>query len=76
MMATTVGAAKRQSDFNIWFTDLEASNHFSPFKSLFQTFHKLDKPTTIETAEGTAIGTAKGTITLTVIGESNAETEL
>ena len=76
MMATTVGAAKRQSDPSIWFTDSGASDHFSPFKDLFQTFHKLDKPTMIETAEGTAIGTAKGTITLTVIGENNAETEL
>ena len=76
MMATMVGAAKRQPDPNFWFTDSGASDHFSPFKSLFQTFPKLDKPTTIETAEGTAIGTAKGTITLTVIGESNAETEL
>ena len=76
MMATTVDAAKRQSDPSVWFTDSGASDHFSPFKDLFQTFHKLDKPTMIETAEGTAIGTAKGSITLTVIGDNNMETEL
>src|SRR5579859_7934417 len=76
MMATTVDAAKRQSDPSVWFTDSGASDHFSPFKDLFQTFHKLDKPTMIETAEGTAIGTAKGFITLTVIGDNNMKTEL
>lgn len=76
MMAITVGATKRQSDPIIWCTDSGAWDHLSPFKDLFQTFHKLDKLTMIETAEGIAIGTVKGTITLMVIGENNMETEL
>jgi hypothetical protein len=57
LMATTtsVTTPKRQSGPRIWFTDLGALDHFSPHKDLFSTFRRLDEPTFIETAEGTAI---------------------
>src|SRR5271169_3570604 len=78
MMATmgTVAAPKRQSGPHIWYTDSGASDHFSPHRDLFGTFHKLDEPMVIETAEGTAIGTGIGTITITVLSENDIEMEL
>ena len=78
LMATTTSVAmpKRQSGPNIWFTDSGASDHFSPHRELFSTFRKLDEPIFIETAEGTAIGTGTGTITLVVLGKDDIETEL
>jgi ribosomal protein L12E/L44/L45/RPP1/RPP2 len=75
-MTATVRSSKRQSSPNDWYTDSGASDHFSPFKQLFETFEELDEPTEIETAEGIAIGTAKGTVIVTVIGEGDVETEL
>src|SRR5579859_8093398 len=77
-MATTTSAAvpKRQSGPHIWFTDSGASDHFSPHRDLFETFHKLDEPMVIETAEGTAIGTDIGTITLTVLSGNDMEMDL
>src|SRR5216117_1709946 len=77
-MATTTSVAmpKRQSGPNIWFTDSGASDHFSPHRELFSTFRKLYEPTVIETAEGTAIGTGTGNITLVVLGKNDIETEL
>src|SRR5947207_12131131 len=47
LMATTTNVAmpKRQSGPHIWFTDSGASDHFSPHRELFSTFHKLDEPT-------------------------------
>ena len=77
-MATTTSAAvpKRQSGPHIWFTDSGASDHFSPHRELFSTFRKLEEPISIETAEGTAIGTGMGTITITVLGKDDIETEL
>jgi hypothetical protein len=74
MMATM--RSKGKSDSSIWYTDSGASDHFSPYKELFQTFHIFKEPAEIETAEGTATGTAKGTIRITVIGGDNKETEL
>src|SRR5579859_5625266 len=65
-----------QSGRQVWFTDSGASDHFSPHRSLFETFRMLDKPIPIETAQGTAIGTGMGTITLTVLGKSDIETDL
>ena len=44
-----------------------ASDHFSPFKHLFKTFHSLKEPSVTETAEWTAIGTATRTNLLTVV---------
>src|SRR5579859_5308100 len=78
LMATTTSAAvpKRQSGPHIWFTDSGASDHFSPHRDLFETFHKLEKPICIETAEGTAIGVGVGSITLTVLGKDDLETDL
>jgi hypothetical protein len=78
LMATTtsVTTPKRQSGPNIWFTDSGASDHFSPYRDLFSTFRKLDEPTFIDTADGTAMGTGIGTITLTVLGKDDVETEL
>src|SRR5271169_5415757 len=78
LMATTTSAAvpKRQSGPHIWFTDSGASDHFSPHRDLFTTFRKLEEPIAIETAEGRAIGTGIGTITITVIGEGDTETIL
>ena len=67
---------KRQSGPHIWFTDSGASDHFSPHREPLQTFRKLDEPISIETAEGTAIGTGMGTITITVLGKDDIETEL
>ena len=78
MMATATSptSPKRLSGPQVWFTDSGASDHFSPHRSLFETFHMLDEPITIETAQGTAIGTGIGTITLTVLGKDDIETEL
>ena len=73
---TSSEAPKRQSNSNIWFTDSGASDHFSPHRDLFKTFTKLDKPISIETAEGAAIGTGIGTIILTVLGKDDVETEI
>ena len=75
-MTTSAASLKRQMGPQVWFTDSGASDHFSPHRSLFQTFHKLDEPTVIETAEGMAIGTGTGTITLIVLGKDDLETEL
>src|SRR5436190_22575839 len=78
LMATTtsVTTPKRQSGPNIWFTDSGASDHFSPYRDLFSTFRKLDEPTFIDTADGTAMGTGIGTITLMVLGKNDIEMEL
>ena len=78
MMATVMSAAvpKRQSGPHIWFTDSGASDHFSPHKDLFTTFRKLEEPVYIETAEGIVMGTGIGTISITVLGENNVETDL
>ena len=73
MMATT---RSKRSDPSIWYTDSGASDHFSPYKELFQTFHILKEPAEIDIAEGTAIGIAKGTVRITVIEEDNKEIEL
>ena len=77
-MGSVTGAAipKRQSGSQIWFTDSGASDHFSPHRDLFETFHKLEEPVSIATAEGTATGTGTGTITVTVLGENDVETDL
>src|SRR5579859_5480675 len=77
MTATiSVAVPKRQSDPHIWFTDSGASDHFSPHKDLFTTLRKLEKPICIETAEGTAIGVGVGSVTLTVLGKDDLETDL
>src|SRR5579859_3349575 len=67
---------KRQLGPHIWFTDSGASDHFSPHKDLFTTLRTLEEPICIETAEGTVIRTGIGTITITVLGEKDIETEL
>src|SRR5271170_1450977 len=73
MMATTMSATvpKRQSGPHIWFTDSGASDHFSPHRDLFEMFRMLEEPIYIETAEGTAMGTGMGTITITVLGKDD-----
>ena len=78
LMATTTSAAapKRQSGPHIWFTDSGASDHFSPHRDLFKTFKELEEPIYIETAEGTAMGTGIGTITVTVLSGDDTETDL
>ena len=78
LMGTVTGAAipNRQSDSLIWFTDSGASDHFSPHRNLFETFHKLEEPVSIATAEGTATGIDTGTITITVLSKDDMETEL
>src|SRR5271170_1990406 len=78
MMATTMSAVvpKRQLDPHVWYTDSGASDHFSPHRELFETFHELEKPIGIETAEGTGIGTGIGTITITVLGENDTEMDV
>src|SRR5579859_988706 len=78
LMATTSSAAvpKRQSGPHIWFTDSGASDHFSPHKDLFTTLRKLEEPICIETAEGTAIRVGVGSVTLTVLGKDDLETDL
>jgi hypothetical protein len=73
LMATS---PRRQLGPHIWFTDSGASDHFSPHKDLFTTLRKLEEPICIETAEGTATGTEIGTITITVLGKNDIETEL
>ena len=74
-MMATAGITKRQTNPDIWYTDSGASDHFSPHKALFESFHELEKPTIIETAEGNAVGTATGKITITV-GENDDKIEL
>jgi hypothetical protein len=78
MMATvmTPAASKRQLGPHIWFTDSGASDHFSPHRDLFETFRKLEEPIYIETAEGMAMGTGIGIITITVLGKDDIEMEL
>jgi hypothetical protein len=78
LMATTTSAAvpKRQSGPQIWYTDSDTSDHFSSHKDLFETFRKLEESICIETAEGTAIGTGIGTITIIVLSKDNLETDL
>src|ERR1700733_3589901 len=78
LMATTTSAVvpKRQSGPHIWFTDSGASDHFSPHRDLFETFRTLEEPIYIETAEGTAMGTGMGRITITVLGKEDTETDL
>src|SRR5579871_2868131 len=78
MMATIMGSQnpKRQSGPEVWFADSGASDHFSPYRSLFNTFQELEEHVTIETAEGTVTGTGTGTIVLTVLGKDDIETEL
>src|SRR5271156_2884855 len=78
LMATTTSAAapKRQSGPQIWFTDSGASDHFSPHRSIFETFRMLDEHIPIETAQGTVMGTGIGTIMLTVLGKDDMETDL
>src|SRR5579859_1545039 len=75
-MVATAEVPKRQSGPQIWYTDSGASDHFSPHRDLFETFHKLDKPIVIETAEGMAIGVGVGSVTLTVLGKDDLETDL
>src|SRR5579859_729241 len=75
-MVATAEVPKRQSGPQIWYTDSGASDHFSPHRDLFETFHKLDKPIVIETAEGTAIGVGVGLVTLTVLGKDDLESDL
>ena len=71
-----LASPKRQSDPSIWYTNLRSSDHFSPHRNLFTTFHKFDKSMVIYTAEGTAIGTGTGNITLTLLWKDDVETEL
>jgi len=53
-----------------WYLDSGASEHFSPFRELFETFKELDKPCEIMTAEGTTIyGTGIGKITVEAIAD-------
>src|SRR5579859_3802466 len=67
---------KQQSGPHIWFTDSGASDHFSPHRDLFEMFRKLEEPIYIETAEGTAMGTGMGTITIIILGEDDNKMEL
>ena len=78
LMATITSATvpKRQSGPHVWFTDSGASDHFSPYRDLFETFHELEEYIYIETAEGTAVGTGIGTMTVTVLGGDDTETDL
>src|SRR5579859_4053532 len=78
MMATlaTAEVPKRQSGPQIWYTDSGTSDHFSPHRDVFKTFHKLDKPIVIETAEGTVIKVGVGSVTLTLLGKEDLETNL
>src|SRR5271170_2485908 len=78
MMATVMTPAvpKRQSGPHIWFTDSGASDHFSPHRDLFETFHKLEEPVYIETAEGMAMGMGMRRIMITVLSKNDTETEL
>src|SRR5579859_4777204 len=74
MMATI--KFKRKADPSIWYTNSEASDHFFPYKELYQTFHILKEPAEIDIAKETAIETAKGTVRITVIEEDNKKMEL
>lgn len=49
-----------------WYLDSGSSDHFSPYKELFDVLKPLCKPIEINTAEGTAYGIAKGRIQLSV----------
>jgi hypothetical protein len=55
----------RYSNPNNWYLDSGASEHFSPYRDLFQTYTEFTEPTEITTAEGTSVyGIGKGKITV------------
>ena len=55
-----------------WYVDSAASDHFSPYRHLFESYSKLEKPIEVSTSkEGTTThGVGKGSITLDVIAGS------
>jgi len=71
MTAIIQPSRKQHSNPNDWYTDSGASDYYSPFKELFETFNELEEPTEIETAEGIMTRTATGTITVPVIDEDD-----
>src|SRR5579871_5753753 len=45
-----------------WILDSGASEHFSPYRQLFDTYERLDEPIVINTAEGKILGVGKGSV--------------
>ena len=53
-----------------WYIDSCASQHFSPYKDLFETMTAFEEACEIETAEGISYGTGTGSIIIAIIGEN------
>ena len=71
-MRATVSLGESKSSSDKWYIDSGASDHFSPFRDLFNDVETFSKPDVIETAEGTSVyGVGKGSIEIIVmIGDS------
>jgi len=71
-MRAVTKSASTTTDDQQWYVDSGASDHFSPYKHLFETYETLAKPVEIETSKeginGQGIG--KGLITVEVIAGS------
>ena len=65
IMAVIKGSSAKSSPTH-WYVDSGSSDHFSPYRHLFDNIQPLSEAVTIETAQGTAYGVAKGQIQLTV----------
>ena len=75
--AMSAGATIRSSDTkqapispSYWYLDSGASEHFSPYRDLFETYKDFKQPCQIITAEGTSLqGIGIGTIRITTIAD-------
>src|SRR4030095_14695726 len=63
--------SRGKGDPSYWILDSGASEHFSPFRQLFDTYERLDNPIVISTAEGEIYGVRKGAISITVVGDED-----
>jgi hypothetical protein len=53
-----------------WYLDSGASQHFSPYKGLFDNIEEFEEPQEIETSDGTTVyGIGKGPIQITVVAD-------
>jgi hypothetical protein len=53
-----------------WYLDSSASQHFSPYKGLFDNIEEFEEPQEIETSDGTTVyGIGKGPIQITVVAD-------
>ena len=66
------GEKQSKSDPSKWYIDSAASEHFSPYKHLFESYQELSNPHEITTAEGNTVkGIGKGSITIQAMAGSD-----